>query len=93
MLAFAQIYLFILISKKPERYFHLPFTDYRLEQGFTTGALGPPWGPWSGFPGTTSRGFIKLLCRDIAKHKTKIGIFFDEQGATSVESLWKGPKS
>jgi len=29
---------------------------FSLEQGFSTGALGPPWRPRSGSPGTTSRG-------------------------------------
>jgi len=25
--------------------------------------------------------------------KTKLGIFIDEQGATSVERLWRGPQT
>jgi len=37
-----------------------------LWQIFSTGALGPRWGPRSGSPGATSRGFAKQLCRDIA---------------------------
>jgi len=28
-----------------------------------------------------------LLCRDVAKPKTKIGLFIDEQGATNHETL------
>jgi len=57
-----------------------------LEQGFSTGALGPHWGP-------RAKAFTEKLRRDIAEPKTKLGIFIDEQGPASVGSLWKGDTS
>jgi len=40
--------------------------------------------------GSRAETFINWLCRDVAKPKTKIDIFIDEQGAASAEGLWKG---
>jgi len=36
---------------------HMYWGKICLRQGFSNGALGPPWGPRSGSLGTTSRGF------------------------------------
>ena len=57
--------------------------------------FAPPKGPRSGSPETTS----KSLCRGRGSGesnnrwksvKSNLGTFFEEKGATSVESLWKG---
>jgi len=62
---------------------------YDLNQGFSTGALGPLGGHRAVLWGHKQTSLLNI-CRDTAKPKKKLGIFIDEQGATSVESLWKG---
>jgi len=54
-----------------------------LIQGFSNGALDPLGGHGAVLWGPRAEAFTRHLCRDI-------GIFIDEQSATSVESLLKG---
>jgi len=61
-----------------------------VRSGFLNRGPRPPLGVHGAvLRGPRAEAFVKWLSRDIAKPKTKIGICIDEQGATSVESLWK----
>jgi len=54
----------------------------QASQGLSNGTFAAPWGPWSGSPVATSRALNSsavILQNPI-----------DEQGATSIESFWKG---
>jgi len=52
-------YLHASSDAHPTRSFFViinPFEKITVNQGFSTGAIGPLWGPRSGSPGATSRG-------------------------------------